>query len=188
MIGYIEGSVKKIEERSLILVAGGVGYRVFATNQLLGEVSLGDQVEVWTYLAVREDAMDLYGFRDEREQTMFESLLRVSGIGPKSAMNILSSTGVDLLYRSIAGNDASYLTKVSGVGKKTAEKIVLELHDKIPQLTNQEATSTGEHEALDALEALGYPIRETKEIVRMITATERDVGTIIKLALKQLGK
>lgn len=188
MIAYLSGKVLKIEEKDVIVLAGNVGYRVAITEHLRHTLTLEGDAHMWTYLAVREDAMDLYGFADENEQQLFLSLLKVSGIGPKSAMGILSGTGAEILRRAISGNDPAYLTKVAGVGKKTAEKIVLELRDKVHATPGAETGVTAESEALDALEALGYSVRDTRDIVRVIASTENDAGTIVRQALKQLGK
>lgn len=189
MIGYIEGPVRKCEEKSVIIDAGGLGYRVYVTGATRAGADRKPLLSLFTHLAVREDAMDLYGFETEEELGMFEALMSVSKIGPKSAMHILSNTGVELLRRAIGGNDPSYLTKVSGVGKKTAEKIVLELKDKfIPGPGDTHEHTTAEGEALDALEALGYSIRDTREVVRAIARTASDPKEIVRKALQTLGR
>ncbi len=188
MIARLEGIVVAQGERDVIVDVGGIGYRVYVTQATKKDLVIGEEVAFRTHLAVREDALDLFGFASEGELALFESLLSVSGIGPKSAMNILSGTGVEILRRAIGSNDPSYLTKVAGVGKKTAEKIVLELHDKIGSLSQEEHTTTAEQEALDALETLGYSIRDTRDVVRVISGKEESAGEIVRKALQWLGK
>src|SRR3954463_9450151 len=127
MIGHLEGNVRAIRAGFAILAAGGVGYKVYGTREMLATFKEGSPANVWTHLAVREDILDLYGFATEEEMRLFQLLLTVSGIGPKSALAILDIASVETLRSAIAGGNASYLTKVSGIGKKTAEKIVIEL-------------------------------------------------------------
>lgn len=187
MIAQIRGVVIGKDERSVTIEAGDIGYRLFVTAVLSSKLKEGDETRLFTYLAVREDALDLFGFETKDDLFLFEQLLSVSGIGPKSAINILSSSGGETVRRAIASQDASYLTKVSGIGKKTAEKIVLELRDKLGS-SHSEGGTVAESEALEALEALGYSIRDTREIVRTIARTEKDPGEIVRKALQKLGK
>jgi len=189
MIGYLEGKVLLKDEKSVMVLVAGIGYRVAVSLQTGAGLVEQGETKLWTYLAVREDALDLYGFATRGEMRLFETLLKVTGIGPKTALNILSVTGEALLMRAIHTSDPSYLTKVSGIGKKTAEKIIFELKDKF---TRDGAESTeiavAENEALDALEALGYPIRDTREIVRAIAREHDDARDIVRKALQTLGK
>ena len=131
MIGYLEGTIRAVRENHCILVAGGVGYKIFATKETLARLEADTQASLWTYLAVRESALDLYGFPAPEEHASFELLLTVSGIGPKSALGILDAASSETLRDAISSGNAAYLTSVSGIGKKTAEKIVLELKDKV---------------------------------------------------------
>src|SRR3989344_7108830 len=126
MIGRIEGTVSAKRAGFVILSAGGVGYKIAATRETLAKLKEKESVSLWTHLVVREDALDLYGFRGEEEMRLFELLLGVPGIGPKHSLAILNIASVENLRSAIAAGYSSYLTKVSGVGKKTAEKIVLE--------------------------------------------------------------
>src|ERR1043166_246477 len=127
MYGYIEGEIKSLRPAHCVVLVGGIGYKVFTTKDALLRYTPGSRAQFWTHLAVREDAHDLYGFALEEELRFFELLLTVSGIGPKSALAILDTVSIGTLRSAIAQNRAEYLTKVSGIGKKTAEKIVLEL-------------------------------------------------------------
>ncbi len=194
MIGYIEGEIVHTDERGIVvLTAGGIGYKVFLAEGGPRGPTLGDRIALWTHLAVREDALDLYGFVTRRDLGMFRALLSVSGIGPKSAATILASAGTDTLIHAIRGRDASYLVKTAGVGKKTAEKLVLELRDKpdiLPASEDAGATVAlgPEHEAIDALEALGYAARDVRDLVQRIAKEEREAEAIIRQALRELGK
>lgn len=188
MIAHIRGTIIGKDERGVIIETGGIGYRLFTTAASAAAATEGAEVRFWTYMAVREDAMDLFGFADKAEQRLFEQLLSVSGIGPKSAMNILSGSGAEAIRRAVTSQDAGYLTKVSGVGKKTAEKIVLELHDKIVAGVDDSKDASAESEALDALESLGYSMRDMREIVRAIARHETDPGEIVRKSLRELGK
>lgn len=188
MIGYIEGEVLYKDDRSLIISTGGIGYTLAATQAAIAEKKEGDRIALWTHLAVKEDALDLYGFTERNELTLFRLLIAISGIGPKSALNILSLADVGTLAHAIASGDGSYLTKVSGIGKKLAEKIVLELREKMGSLAETGAPiSHKETEAIDALEALGYAPRDTRELIRGLTKEHATTEEIIRKALQTLG-
>ncbi len=188
MIGYIEGEVVHKEERSAIVLVGGIGYVVSVTPTTITGLAPGDHITLWTHLSVREDALDLYGFLHRNELELFRLLIGISGIGPKSALNVLSLADVSTLARAVASGDGSYLTKVSGVGKKLAEKIVLELRDKMGGLVGDSADIPHkETEALDALEALGYAPRDTRELVRTLAQDHATTEAIIRKALQTLG-
>jgi len=146
--------------------------------------------KLWTYLAVREDALDLYGFLEKKEQEFFELLITISGIGPKSALNILSVTTIENLRRAIASGETAYLTKISGIGRKIADKIVLELKDKIDFLEGEEDSSTVKEEtdALEGLKALGYGEREGRDALKKLPKDIAGTSARLKAALKLLGK
>jgi Holliday junction DNA helicase RuvA len=133
MIGQLVGTIAYRAERHIILEVGGVGYKVFVSSET--QLALGaitpEPVRLWTYLAVREGALDLYGFLEKSELDFFELLLSVSGIGPKSALAILSLAPPATLEKAIVAGDSSYLTKVSGIGRKSAEKIIVELRERL---------------------------------------------------------
>lgn len=190
MIGQISGSLIFKGERFVIVSAGGVGYKVFTTpdNIRLAGGNSGD-FTLWTHLVVKEDALDLYGFATQDELALFEILLTVSGIGPKSALQVLSLAGSETLRKAVTSANSEYLTKISGIGKKIAEKIVLELKDKILALgpATGVADSDYETDTLSALQALGYSLKEAREAVKKIPADITDTGEKIKVALKQLG-
>jgi len=172
----------------LILEAAGVGYRVSVSPDTLSKAKPDVETFLFIHTHVREDALDLYGFLDHAELEFFEMLISVSGIGPKGALSILSIATIDTLKRAITTGDTSYLTKISGIGKKTAEKIVLELRDKIKGGVDgqSEETLKGELDALEALKSLGYSQGEAREALKKVTA-EVSTNTKIKEALKVLG-
>jgi Holliday junction DNA helicase RuvA len=169
--------------------AGGVGYRVFVLKETLARAAEGSPVSFWIYTAVREDALDLYGFAHEDELRFFELLLSVSGIGPKSALSILDIASVETLRSAIAHGNAGYLTNVSGIGKKTAEKIVLELKDKVK--ASEHAASgalKGDQEALEAMRSLGYSAAEARDALRQVPSHIETGSERLREALRILGK
>ncbi len=189
MIGHLEGTVRATRAGFAILSVGGVGYKVFATREALATLKEGDAAFFWTHLAVREDILDLYGFKGEEELGLFQLLLTVSGIGPKSALAILDIASVETLRSAIAGSNASYLTKVSGIGKKTAEKIVLELRDKVGVADEGSSRALSrDEEALEAMKALGYSHSEAREALRKVPAEVEKSNERLREALRILGK
>lgn len=189
MIRRISGSIVLRDGTSIVVDVHGVGYRIFVSPHTLFEMSGADDVSVWTYHAIRENAADLYGFKTLEELSFFELLLSVSGIGPKSALAILGIASLGELKRAIRENNPAYLTKVSGIGRKNAEKIVLELKDKLGSISEEVSVSTseGDIEVLEALEALGYPMHIARNALRNIPKDVLETPDRIKHALKQLG-
>lgn len=185
MIGYLEGTVCAIREDHCVLNVQGVGYNVSTKRDVLGRLSFGGTTSLWIYTAVRETAIDLYGFEDERDLAIFELLLTVSGIGPRSALNILDVAGVDTLRNAIALEKAEYLTTVSGIGKKTAEKIIVELKGKV--LPGDTLPQLGDSEALEALKALGYSAQEAREALRGVPTTIQSTNDRLREALKHMN-
>ena len=188
MIGHLEGTVRKVGEGYCILSAGPVGYKVAATGQTLSSLRQGDFAAMWTHLAVRENSLDLYGFFSEEELRFFELLLTVSGIGPKSALAILDIATVETLRAAVSQGNASYLTKVSGVGRKTAEKIVLELQEKVGVAPSSTVSIiAGDAEALEALCALGYSTQEARDALRKVPPEIERAGDRVREALRLVG-
>ena len=188
MIGHLRGNVSAVRAGYAIVSAGGVGYKVFGTRELLLTLTEGRETSVWTHLAVRESILDLYGFSNEEELRLFELLLTVSGIGPKSALAILDIASVETLRSAISAGNASYLTKVSGIGKKTAEKIVLELRDKVgASIEGSDAALHGEEEALEAMRALGYSQGEARDALRKVPQEIERSNERLREALRILG-
>lgn len=190
MLAHLSGTVHSVRPGFLILSVRGVGYRVHATEQTLAACVPHTDVSLYIHTAVREDALDLYGFSTYEELELFQLLLSVSGIGPRSALAIIGLESVEQLVRAIAHGDIGYLTKVSGIGKKTAEKIALELRDKVSAL-HIETVGTQTHgteDVLEALIALGYRADEAREAVRHIPDDVEDQGARIKEALRLLSR
>lgn len=185
MISHLKGTILYHDLKSVTLDVGGVGYKIYTNAGSLGGES-GKQAEFWTYLAVRETALDLYGFKTKEELDFFELLITVSGIGPKSALGILSIASISNLQHAISSGDISHLTKVSGIGKKSAEKIVLELKDKLESILPGSVHSiSGDIDALEALQALGYGEREAREALKK--AHGENTEQKVRAALKNLN-
>jgi holliday junction DNA helicase RuvA len=189
MIAHIEGTIIHTTPKFIIVDVGGVGYKAYVTADTIATVAPGDPISLWTYLAVRETALDLYGFTTTTEMNFFELLLDVSGIGPKSALSILTVAPIDTLKKAIATGDTSYLNKVSGIGKKTAEKIVIELRDKLSSFKD-EGTPTalrGESDIIEALKSLGYSQNEARDALKEVSSSTEGTNARIKEALRILG-
>lgn len=186
MIASIAGKILAREARFAVVDVGGVGYKVFLLPATLAETKWGKTGKFWTHLHMREDAMELYGFLEKEELEFFENLISISGIGPKSALGILSLAPVGTLRRAISSGDTSYLTKISGIGRKTAEKIVLELKDKFAGEKEKIGFET-EHDSdiLDALISLGYTQKEAREMVQKISLDIKGRENRLKEALKR---
>lgn len=188
MIAHLTGTILAHTENSLILDVHGVGYRVLVPNSIASVVRSGEALEMFTHLAVRETALELFGFAKESDVQFFELLIGISGIGPRSALAILNLAPTDTLKTAISRGDTSYLTKVSGIGKKSAEKIVLELKDKIGALPETEhAQYEGDGDVVDALLALGYAQHEARAVLAELPDSTEGTGARLKEALKLLG-
>lgn len=189
MISHITGTILKKQEGAVLIDVSGIGYMVHCSQDTFSSLPKeGEVVSLWTYLAVRENALDLYGFTERTEQELFELLIEVPGIGPKSGLAILSLATVPTLRKSIISGDTTYLTKVSGIGKKSAEKIVLELKDKLGRTTDDGPDLTAETDTLEALQSLGYSLKESREVLKNIPDTITDTSERVRAALKVLGK
>jgi Holliday junction DNA helicase RuvA len=190
MISRITGLIIYADPRFFVVDVQGVGYKIYTTAGAL-EKHLNDTVSFWAYLAVREDALDLYGFLTKDELDTFELLLTVSGIGPKTALGILNAANASIIRKAVMTEDPSYLTKVSGVSKKNAEKIVLELKNKLTgfeAVEGGDAALVGESDAMDALKALGYSERDAREALKKVPHDITDTAERIKRSLKALGE
>jgi Holliday junction DNA helicase RuvA len=191
MISYIEGEIIRRGSGFVILKSGGVGFKIFImpTAELSGE-----RAAFFTHLAVREDALTLYGFLDYEELELFEILIGVSGVGPKAGLGILTIANPATIKMAIGREDVSILTRVSGIGKRTAERVILELKNKFTladvrqgALTSTEQEILEQQDAIEALMGLGYDQTQARKALEKIP---RDLGLEerIKLALKELGK
>src|SRR3989338_6655352 len=190
MIGHIEGRVIFKGERHVVVDASGIGYKVFLPLSALKASTVGNTTSFWTHLHVREDTMDLFGFLHPSELEFFEMLIGISGIGPRSALGVMALAPVDTIKKAIAVGDTSYLTKVSGIGRKTAEKIVLELKEKMGfgRVSYDGAELQHDADILDALVALGYSSTQARDALCHIPASIQGRETRLKEALKLLGK
>lgn len=199
MLYNIRGKLTVSDVNFIVVECGGVGFKCFTTLNTVKNIGrTGDEVNVFTYLSVREDAMDLYGFATLDELNAFKLLISVSGIGPKAAAAILSELAPDRLAVCIASGDAKAITRAQGVGKKTAERVVLELKDKMGSIAVGDASdvvssvaSVGESsnsaEAVEALVALGYSQSDAAVVVGSIDKS-LSVDEMIRNGLKQLAK
>lgn len=189
MIGSIRGKVILKRDKWLIVEASGVGYKVSVSSDTVSKIpKQGNEAFFFIHTHVREDALDLYGFLEYPELEFFEMLISVSGIGPKGALAILGVTSIETLRKAIGTGDTSYLTKISGIGKKTAEKIVIELRDKIKKDFGEldGGSMQGELDALEALKSLGYSQNEAREALKKVSV-DLDTNKKIREALKILG-
>lgn len=202
MYSYIRGTLADVEENLVVIEAGGVGYNIYTTGQTLDYLpSIGEELKLYTYLQVREDAMQLYGFLTKDDLKVFKLLLGVSGIGPKGALAILSVMSTDDLRFAVLGEDTKMIAKAPGIGAKTAQRLILELKDKLSleeafeqKLTNQSEkklpnqTNGIKNDAIQALVALGYSSTEALKTVNAVEITEdSDVEDILKAALKNMA-
>ena len=187
MIGSIKGKIILKTDKFLIIETGGVGYKISVSPDTLSKsFKITDDIFLWLHTHVRSDAFDLFGFLDIQELEFFEMLINVSGIGPRSALTILSIASIETLRKAIGSNDITYLTKISGIGRKTAEKIIIELRDKVGK-ENKDGSLKEELDALEALKSLGYSQNEAREALKTVSANS-DTNTKIREALKILGE
>jgi Holliday junction DNA helicase RuvA len=191
MISYLTGNIIFAGNRFVVLDVGDVGYKIFTLMPSTHERSKKSSVSFWTHLAVRENALDLYGFLTRAELEFFELLITVSGIGPKTALGIMEIAPADTLRKAISSGDSSYLTNVSGIGKKNAHKIILELQEKLGGNggVQEDNLLKEDVETLEALEALGYSTKQARETLKLVNESGNVVSAQekIKAALKILG-
>lgn len=184
----MRGTILSKGQNFLVLEVGQVGYKVFAPATLLLKFKLGSALEVFVHTYVREDQLSLYGFSSPSELDLFELLISVSGVGPKMAMSILSSTSPEHVKSAIAGGEAATFTKVSGVGRKTAERLIVELKEKLDGGPGVSGKLSREFsESLDALVALGYSSQEAREALNRVPSELGSSGQIVREALRFLG-
>src|SRR6185369_326277 len=189
MIALLQGKLAGMRGNGVILMAGGVGYAVSVSQYTLGKLAGKEEVTLFIHTHVREDMLALYGFQNEEELQMVELLISVSGIGPKVGLSILSIADVKTIRLAILNKDPSLLTRVSGVGKKTAEKVIVELQNKVEAVAGEEHEDvTAGQDALEALSSLGYSVSEAREALKLVPSEVKDVSARIRQALKNLAK
>lgn len=184
MISYLKGKILEKGLTYIILENQGVGYKVFVTPEMLG-YKAGEEVKLYTYLKVSDDGQALFGLPDFATLQFFELLITVSGVGPKVALAILSAAKVDSIKQAIFNQDAAIFTRISGIGNKTAERIILELKNKVG--VGEALSGVSSSEVFDALLALGYNQREVREVVGKLDG-KLTTQEQLKQALKKLGK
>lgn len=199
MIGYIRGEITYLDETGIILDNHGIGYRIFVpVSSMERSLNIGQEVKLHTYLHIKEDAMQLYGFLSRDDLEVFQLLLGVNGVGPKAALAIISALGTDTLRFAVLSDDAATIAKAPGIGKKTAQKLILELKDKFhldeafeKKLEHTQEilpdTENARSEAVQALVALGYSSADALRAVKTVADAEAyDVEMLLKAALKKM--
>ena len=200
MISYIRGELAAVEEEKVVVDVGGIGYGLYMPGQSMGKLpAIGAEVKLHTYLNVREDAMQLFGFLTRDDLKIFKLVIGVSGIGPKGGLSILSKLTPDDLRFAVLSGDAKAISAAPGIGKKTAEKLIIELKDKlsmddviqnvesVEEISGQSGVSQIQTDAIQALTALGYGNTESLRAVKQVEITENtDVETVLKQALKYM--
>jgi Holliday junction DNA helicase RuvA len=190
MIGSLHGKLQARTDDTILLNVGGVGFRVrVSANTAAGLGAVGSETQVFTHLRVREDELSLYGFASEDELRLFETLMTVSGVGPKVALNVLSSAPAETVRMAIAQGNVDALTAVPGIGKKTAQRIVLELKGKIDLsgLGEVGELSPLDEDVMNALINLGYSAAEATRAARSVPSSAKTVEERVRIALQYLG-
>lgn len=191
MISYLEGTIVSRAEKYIVMLVGGVGYKVFMPISVSDKIPRdSESVKVHTHFHLRDDSMELYGFLDVAELELFEMLITVSGVGPKAALSIISTDSPGVLAGAIAQEDVAFLTKISGIGKRIAEKVIVELKDKVGALSFAVAPAGAarDGDAIDALVALGWQQREARDALKKVPEQIVQTELRIREALKLLGK
>ena len=201
MYSYIKGTLEEIYEDRIVVENNGIGYQIEVPATVVERMpGIGEIVKIYTYLHVKEDCFSLFGFLSRDEHKLFKMMLNVSGIGPKGALGILSTLTPDQLRVAVASDDAKAIAKSPGIGSKTAQKLIIELKDKIhledvledafvqPVASGTDGCAALAAEAVEALTSLGYSLKEAKEVVGMIEVTEKmTVEDILKASLKNMA-
>ena len=203
MISYITGSLEYIGNGDIIVETGGIGYRVYISSSVMAKLPrLRERVKVYTYMSVKEDGISLCGFNKMEELELFNKLITVNGVGPKAAISLMGALSYGDIIMAVVSEDAAALSKAPGLGKKTAQKIILELKDKFKnedflqsidsQVTVEEIEGVigvgGKSEAIEALMALGYTKSEAARAVGAVYNENMDTQELLKAALKQIVK
>jgi Holliday junction DNA helicase RuvA len=196
MIGFLRGKLEQKSPPQLVLDIQGVGYEVEAPMSTFYTLpAVGELVKLYTHLVIREDAHILFGFASETERLLFRSLIKVNGVGPKLALTILSGQSVAEFYRCVADNDVKALVRLPGVGQKTAERLLVEMRGRLPELNDTSLpasvnlspnmiTHSPKQEAITALCALGYKSQDAMRMVQVIDVSDKSCEDIIRLALR----
>lgn len=191
MIGFINGEVVVYDNPYVVVNVGGVGYKILVSNNVLSKVTQGASLKLFTHTHVREDAIQLYGFLDLLDLKLFEQLISVSGVGPKTAMNIFSIGAREAIIQAIITNDVSFFTGVPRLGKKNAQKIIIELKNKFGSIEDLDLAKIDvkeNSEVIAVLKNFGFSNREALEAIKAIKVDSKTTEEKIRLALKELGK
>jgi Holliday junction DNA helicase RuvA len=191
MIGYLKGKIELLKRPFVIIDVNGVGYKVLVPETIYAKLSLGESVKIFTFTYVREDALDLFGFLEAEDLDLFESLLTVSGVGPKTALNIFSFGERKDIIEAIIKGDVSFFTSVPRLGTKNAQKIIIELKNKMGSgadidLSGKDLLENAE--VVQALKNFGFSVGEAQKAVREIKQVGLTTEEKIRLALKNLGR
>jgi len=188
MISMINGKIlSKNTDGIVLMTQGGVGYFLLMAKNKIAKLIVGENISMLTYLSVRENAMDLFGFEKNNERELFLKFLDVSGVGPKTALHLLSLGGVEEISSAIGRGDLDYLTKVSGIGKKTAERIIVELKNKISSVGEDISVQSDVlSDVISGLVALGYPANVARDIVKKLNDKGKTSEQLLKEALQKI--
>ena len=188
MIYSLQGIITEKEKDFIVVETNNVSFQIFVTSFLLKKIKLNQNIKILTYLEVKEDALALYGLENKTELQYFKYLVAISGIGPKSAINILSLIRIEDLEKAVLNEKLDTLTKVSGIGKKTAQRIILELKEKINRnLKSQPGEVEDDSLIIDALISMGYNLSQARETIKKIPLETKGTDQRLKQALKILS-
>ena len=189
MIATLRGEITQVEDNAIVIETGGVGLRVFVPKLLRERTKAGEAIFLFTHLVVREDDWKLFGFESQADRELFTTLLGVDGVGPRTALAVLSTLTIDTVQRAVFSDEPDLLSRVPGVGKKTAQKMILYLHDRLKPVSGLEkiaSMSDADSEVLAALTALGYSVVEAQTAIQSIPKdAPDDVEERLRLALQQ---
>lgn len=187
MIGYLQGTIREITERTLIVLCGGVGYEVHVSSRVKQGKKHDAEIALYVHTYLRDSALELYGFPSLFEREIFLALLTVGGVGPKTALGILSLASAKDIQKAVRDGDTGMLTKVSGIGKKTAERIIVELREKFGGEDVAQLLTPERADAFEALLGLGYKAKEARAALAKVPDEVCDTTEQIRAALKQLS-
>jgi Holliday junction DNA helicase RuvA len=192
MIATIRGEITQVEENTIIIETGGVGLRVFVPKPLHERTKAGEAIFLFTHIVIREDDWKLFGFESQADRELFTTLLGVDGVGPRIALAVLSSLNLETVQRAVFNDEPALLSRVPGIGNKTAQKMVLYLHDRLKPVSGLEKIATmsdADSEVLAALTALGYSVVEAQTAIQSIPKdAPDDVEQRLRLALQQFTR
>jgi len=191
MIGSLKGKVEFVDGQYIILDVSGVGYRVLTPSKIFSHAKIKEDLKLFTYTHVREDALELFGFADLLDLKLFEQLISVSGVGPKTALNIFSIGTRDSIIEAIIKGDVDFFTSVPRLGKKNAQKLIIELKSKLGSLEDLDLSETADRqssEVLSVLKSFGFTGVEAREAIKNIDKKIESIEEKVRLALKYLGK